>query len=119
LLEKISQFAQKRSEGKLEMHCELGSDPNEEIISSNALHLYRIAQEAINNTMKYSKATRIHIKFGSHSFSIADNGIGFDLSDYTPGYGIYNMKQRSQEMGAEFILISTEKGTTVRVEKLV
>jgi signal transduction histidine kinase len=119
LLEKISQFAQKRSEGKLEMRCELGSDPNEEINSSNALHLYRIAQEAINNTVKYSKATRIHIKFSNHSFTIADNGIGFDHSDYTPGYGIYNMKQRSEEMGAEFILISTEKGTTVGVEKLV
>ena len=119
LLDKISLFAQKRSEGKLAMCSELESDPNEEIISSNALHLYRIAQEAINNAIKYSKATRIHIKFSRNSFTITDNGIGFDLSNYSPGYGIQNMKQRSEEMGAEFILISTEKGTTIRIEKFV
>ena len=119
LLEKISLFAQKRSEGKLEMCSELESDPNEEIISSKALHLYRIAQEAINNVVKYSKATRIDIKFSRNSFTITDNGIGFNLSNYSPGYGIQNMKQRTEEMGAEFFLTSTEKGTTVRIEKFV
>lgn len=119
LLEKISLFAEKRSEGKLEMCTELEIDPNEEIISSNALHLYRIAQEAINNAMKYSKATRIDIKFSRNSFIIKDNGIGFDLSNYSPGYGIQNMKQRSEEMGAEFVLTSTEKGTTVRIENII
>ena len=119
LLEKISLFAQKRSEGKLDIYSELESDPNEEIISSNALHLYRIAQEAINNVVKYSKATRIDIKFSRNSFTITDNGIGFNLSNYSPGYGIQNMKQRAEEMGSIFILTSTEKGTTVRIEKFV
>jgi signal transduction histidine kinase len=119
LLEKISLFAEKRSEGKLEMCSALEIDPNEEIIASNALHLYRIAQEVINNAMKYSKATRIDIKFTRNSFTITDNGIGFDLSNYSPGYGIQNMKQRAEEMGAEFVLTSTEKGTTVRIENII
>ena len=119
LLEKIYLFVQKRSEGKLDIYSELESDPNEEIISSNALHLYRIAQEAINNVVKYSKATRIDIKFSRNSFTITDNGIGFNLSNYSPGYGIQNMKQRAEEMGSIFILTSTEKGTTVRIEKFV
>jgi signal transduction histidine kinase len=69
--------------------------------------------------MKYSKATRIDIKFSRNSFIIKDNGIGFDLSNYSPGYGIQNMKQRTEEMGAEFVLTSTEKGTTVRIENII
>ena len=118
-MEKIEEFAKRLADGKVVVKTKINSNISQMLPSSEALHLYRIAQEAINNTVKYSKATRIHIKFSSHSFTITDNGIGFDLSNYTPGYGIHNMKQRSEEMGAEFILISTEKGTTVRVEKLV
>ena len=115
LLDKIEQFAMKRSHDKLNINCEIECDGSQEIASANALHLYRIAQEAINNAVKYSKATSVVVRFTENSFSVSDNGLGFDLANYTPGYGVQNMKQRAEEMGAEFAINSELTGTTVRI----
>ncbi|MEL7006916.1 MAG: histidine kinase, partial [Bacteroidota bacterium] len=45
--------------------------------------LYRILQEGLNNTMKYSKATSVHIKFFEErnfmAMSLEDNGVGFNI----------------------------------------
>jgi signal transduction histidine kinase len=118
LLEKIDQFARKRAANQLEINTDLQSDQTQEIASANALHLFRIAQECINNAVKYSNARQIFIKFESTAMEISDNGNGFDIQNFKPGYGIQNMKQRAEEMGAEFVLTSTEKGTSVRVEQI-
>jgi len=118
LLERIEQFAVKRKHSDLVINCEIECDPTEEVTSANALHLYRIAQEAINNSVKYAKANLIRIKFGTNYIEISDNGEGFDLETYKPGYGIQNIKQRAEEIGTEFILISTNNGTTIRIEGL-
>ena len=119
LLEKIDQFARKRAANQLEINTDLQSDQTQEIASANALHLFRIAQECINNAVKYSNARQIFIKFESTAMEISDNGNGFDIQNFKPGYGIQNMKQRAEEMGAEFVLTSTEKGTSVRIEKIL
>ena len=113
LLDKIEQFAMKRSHDKLKINSEIECDGSQEIASANALHLYRIAQEAINNSIKYSKATELTVKFSENSFTVSDNGEGFDLENYTPGYGVQNMKQRAEEMGAEFAINSGLTGTTI------
>ena len=46
-----------------------------------ALNLYRIAQEAVCNALRHSKAQRIEIKLSEageqYMLSIEDNGIGF------------------------------------------
>jgi signal transduction histidine kinase len=115
LLEKIEQFATKRAHNELFIRCEIECDATEEIASANALHIYRIAQEAINNAVKYSKATSVVIRFTENSFCVSDNGLGFDLANYTPGYGVQNMKQRAEEMGAEFAINSASTGTSVRI----
>lgn len=116
LLDKIEQFALKRSADRIKIQTVMQSDPLEEISSSNALHIFRIAQESLNNAIKYANANLINIKFGADYLEISDDGEGFDLETYKPGYGIQNIKQRTEEIGAEFILISTKKGTTIRIE---
>ncbi len=115
LLDKIEQFAMKRSHDKLKIISEIEYDGSQEIASANALHLYRIAQEAINNSIKYSKATELTVKFSVNSFTVSDNGEGFDLENYTPGYGVQNMKQRTEEMGAEFVMKSGSTGTCIQI----
>ncbi len=85
--------------------------------SSEALHLYRIAQEAVNNAIKYAEQTEILIEFENDNFKIIDNGKGFDLNNYKPGYGVQNIKQRSQEMQMELVIISGKKGTEIKLVK--
>lgn len=86
--------------------------------------LYRIAQEAINNIMKHSKATRIKISVtqfeNSIAFYISDNGIGFNISNYLyskkDSNGIRNMEERVKLLDGTFIINSTDKGTEIEVE---
>lgn len=83
-----------------------------------ALHLYRIAQEAINNAVKHGGANHIKLilKGNEHSieFKIIDNGTG--LSDSIEihkkqGLGIYTMQFRTHLLGGRFE-IKREDGWT-------
>lgn len=117
LLEKMVQFAEKRDvKNALKIISDSVYNNDQTIESSKALHLYRIAQETINNSIKYANPSEIKILFKEDTLEIADNGSGFDTSTYLPGYGILNMKQRADEIGAEFTLTSTEQGTIVRIQ---
>jgi signal transduction histidine kinase len=66
-----------------------------------------ITKEAINNVVKYSRATTLfvtlHIEPGIATLCIKDNGIGFEpkLQD---GNGIANMKRRAEEIAGEWTL---------------
>lgn len=72
--------------------------PEEQII------LFRIVQEALQNSIKHSQAQNIDIKL-CHSGSslivnIIDNGKGFDESlMFSSGLGLKNMKHRTQLLG--------------------
>lgn len=117
LLDRIVQFAEKRDVlGNLKIMAVNDCDKDQTIESSAALHLYRIAQETINNSIKYANPTELKIHFKVSEFEISDNGSGIDMTNYIPGYGILNMKQRAEEMGAQFILTSSKNGTIVRIE---
>jgi signal transduction histidine kinase len=84
--------------------------------------LYRICQEALNNMVKYSEATRCLIHLWRDEklirMTIADNGKGFDKpSKILNGNGLRNMKERAAMLqGACRIVTSEGKGTTVHVE---
>ena len=69
------------------------------------VHLYRIAQESINNSIKHGKATKIVIKLASDGdqgiLSIEDDGIGFSNSRVEKaGMGLRIMAYRSRMIGA-------------------
>ena len=74
-------------------------------------------KEAINNAVKYSKATTLNIfvkeKNNQIYIEIIDNGIGFDTSQ-TKGNGIGNMKKRIEELNGQFNINSKiNKGTII------
>jgi signal transduction histidine kinase len=79
--------------------------------------IYRIIQEAVNNSLKHSQATEISISSFLNTdkidFEISDNGTGFELSA-THGMGLKNMKERAQLLGSEIrICLVESKGTKI------
>jgi signal transduction histidine kinase len=88
-----------------------------------ALALFHIAQEALNNVIKHSRATRAHVRLSSDDrtviIEVRDNGVGIDTqraSSYDR-QGLRNMRDRARSIGATLTLDSRPgEGTTVRAE---
>jgi signal transduction histidine kinase/Flp pilus assembly protein TadD len=93
-------------------------------LNSNTQHLiFRIVQEITNNALKYAEATKVDIVMNLQKnvllLSVADNGIGFDISDVgnTSGIGLKNITERVNQIGGE-IEIKSEigVGTTFNIK---
>jgi PAS domain S-box-containing protein len=84
-----------------------------------ATHLYRIAQEAISNAIKYSKASQVTVRLEKLSKSaalvITDDGIGISKSRNGRGSGLSIIKHRARLIGAMLdVKTAPGCGTTVR-----
>jgi len=85
--------------------------------NSVATHLYRIAQEAVQNAIRHGKASRIVIRLAGDdqqiTLSIADNGVGFGKhGDGKPGMGLRTMSHRAHVIGATLGITPGRKGGT-------
>ena len=83
-----------------------------------ALHLYRIAQEAVTNAVKNGNAKKIVIHLARRRqrlvLTVADNGRGFAAKKASKGMGIHIMKYRAEVIGGALIVKSEEgRGATV------
>ena len=84
-----------------------------------ALQLYRIAQEAINNAVKYGSPRKITVELaasdGIFSLKISDDGKGFNPdAGGISGLGMHIMRYRANIIGATLEIHSEKgKGTTV------
>jgi len=86
--------------------------------NDKATHLYRIAQEAINNATKHGKAQNIELRLSANSnavsLSIADDGAGFSKTEKDlNGLGISIMRYRANVVGGEFEIEARAKGGTI------
>lgn len=118
LAEKIGDFAVRASSLPVEVQA---SEAGIMLSPSQTLNLYRIAQEAITNAVKYAGATAIKVVFenaaGNHlKLTVSDDGKGFDTADKFSGNGLANMQSRAAEMGGRLELVSSGAGTKVIVE---
>jgi len=72
--------------------------------SQVVLHLYRIAQEAVNNAVKHGNAKQISIKLDrsgdSIVLSVKDDGCGFSQGELVEGSGLKSIHYRAQAIGA-------------------
>jgi signal transduction histidine kinase len=74
--------------------------------------LYRIAQEAMHNTVKHARASRIDLRLeqtaGETLLEVRDNGAGFDTTASYPGHlGLHSMRERVTHLGGTFQIEST------------
>lgn len=89
--------------------------------SLKGINLYRVIQEAINNSLKYAEPTLIRVTIekegGRFVIRISDNGKGFDVQKPTLGNGLNNMKKRMQEANGQLFIHSViNKGTEIKVQ---
>jgi signal transduction histidine kinase len=83
----------------------------------SATHLYRIAQEAVSNTLRHSRASLIDISLTCEdkvlTLEVSDNGKGF-AGKPGAGMGLGMMNHRAEVIGAKLDVKSARgKGTTV------
>lgn len=84
-------------------------------------NLIQFFKEAVNNILKYSKASHIEISFkeskGYLKLLIIDNGIGFDTKTVIEGNGFTSFRARAKAMNGKMQITSQpSKGTQVCVE---
>ncbi len=90
---------------------------------SKELHLYRIIQEALNNTLKHGNATISKITISTDenflNLTIKDNGEGFDVRQQIKSknsFGLQGILQRAQATNSALDLKSNESGTTILIK---
>jgi PAS domain S-box-containing protein len=106
--------------GRARLPVELTVDGDCCLVPEVQVVLYRIAQEALNNVMKYARATQVNVnlrqsKDGSARLTVIDNGIGFDPAAVPPNHlGLRIMRERAETVGAH-LSINSEPGEGTQV----
>jgi PAS domain S-box-containing protein len=86
--------------------------------NSVAVQLYRIAQEAVANAVKHSRADRLELSLsqqeGSLCLSISDNGVGLPAQPQAGGgMGLLTMSHRARMLGGVLTIDPLAGGGTV------
>ncbi len=121
-----------------ELKARSGLDVQVEIVGEQRLTqpsmriaLFRIAQEALNNVVKHSRATsaRVRLVFGTAEIrlEVEDDGCGFDpaasmdrgadaarAADSRPAWGLLGMRERAELLGGVF-RVESQVGLGTRV----
>jgi signal transduction histidine kinase len=83
--------------------------------------VYRIAQEALHNTVKHARASQVTIKVECDeewlTLEVKDNGIGFAPAGKFPGHlGLQSMRERAAKLGGTLQIESAPgEGTCIRL----
>lgn len=87
---------------------------------SVALAVLRIAQEALVNVHRHSRATAVQIVFdrsaGEVQLKVSDNGVGlpkFGSSHGSTGVGLQGMRHRAETLGGRFFVRNLKQGTRI------
>ncbi|WP_026905233.1 tetratricopeptide repeat-containing sensor histidine kinase [Pedobacter glucosidilyticus] len=88
------------------------------IDATKATEIFRIVQEAVNNTLKHAKASLVDVKLEVNDtqldIMISDNGKGFKEADIMAGFGLANMKNRAAAIGGVLHITSDpHTGTSI------
>lgn len=72
--------------------------------ATTALHLYRVAQEAMTNVARHADASevllRLHREDSGLQLTVADNGRGLPAASQRRGLGLVGMRERAEAMRA-------------------
>jgi signal transduction histidine kinase len=115
------QTAALRARHDITVHTDCDEEPLLPFPAKEAL--YRIAVEALNNTVKHARASRVELSLeqteaGVH-LRIRDDGIGFDPAGEYPGhFGLDSMRERALHLGGN-VTIESEPGQGTTVDAFV
>lgn len=124
LKSKLLNFIKNAGEAKEDLRFSFNFDvkDNFRLNSKQAINLFRVSQEIINNAMKYAQASELNIGVQQSEnvlrLQIADNGIGFDLAkEKNKSFGLTNIQKRINEInGSVTIETIPQKGTSFNIE---
>jgi two-component system sensor histidine kinase UhpB len=82
--------------------------------------IYRIVQECLTNISKHAKASHVRIKCHQRDdvikLSIIDDGVGFDVTGKTEGFGLTGIRERIEGLDGQFELTSsTDAGVQLEI----
>ncbi|HEY5956946.1 MAG TPA: sensor histidine kinase, partial [Polyangiaceae bacterium] len=106
----------KHAERLFGVHCRMEADVRQVPIDADvALHVYRIAQEALNNAIKHGQASEVMVSLKRPTLlatlTVKDNGKGFVVgSDTAGGMGLGIMRYRAHMVGGTLDVESQPSG---------
>jgi PAS domain S-box-containing protein len=111
------QAAALRARHEIEVHTALCDEPDGPLWVKDAL--YRIAQEALHNTVKHARADEVGLLLKQDHFGllleVRDDGIGFDPSGSFPGHlGLESMRERAERLGGT-LEVESRPGNGTRI----
>jgi signal transduction histidine kinase len=88
--------------------------------SKMEIMVYRCIHELVNNALKHADANHINVQLVQESnrvsFTVQDNGKGFDQQTTSEGMGLRNIRQRVEAFQGEMDVLSSSQGTEIHVE---
>ena len=97
---------------KLKVSLSAGSDLEQYLDESQKLMIFRVIQEAMNNTIKYAQATSVQLSIkkinDNLELLIADDGKGFDIKKVKKGAGLKNIQNRVYLTGGKLAIESNQ-----------
>lgn len=104
------------------MNAQILVNGHPDLDDATELALYRIAEEALNNTLKHSKAQSVLVQLdfspGHLDLKIEDDGCGFDLQHglSSGGLGLLGIRERVHQLGGKLQIFSMPgKGTRIDI----
>ncbi|MEP0546692.1 MAG: PAS domain S-box protein [Rhodothermales bacterium] len=121
LMDALQQLAD-QTERVFDVACWLRTDGDVGVADNvAATHLFRIAQEAVNNAVKHAAPSEIEIALARSGeglrLTITDDGIGIDpaMIQQSSGLGLRTMRYRAALIGARLDIEPGEHGSVVAV----
>ena len=120
LVEAVEELAARWSaENRVQVKMKVTGTPRS-LTSSAETALLRVSQEAMHNINKHAQAKNVNITFSFMEdifvMDIADDGLGFDPSKTSDGFGLTTMRDRIEELSGIFTIESEQgRGTAIAV----
>lgn len=116
----LEQFVHRVSE-RSSLKIQVEADRGARLPMLQEREMWRVAQEALANVERHSKATAVRIVWrcdGERALiDVTDNGVGFDQNrtGRIDSYGVLGMRERASSIGATLEIVSAPgRGTRVR-----
>jgi signal transduction histidine kinase len=120
ILSALAEYTREFSRGSgIPCHVYL-ADGHTELNPLASVEMLRVAQEALTNVRKHSRAGHVEVRFESHShlvtMIIKDDGLGFEITPVSGHHGLSVMKERVESLGGKLEITSSPgTGTEIRV----